>query len=99
MYKDNTDPYIALLNFRNSSNENSPSPANLLFNRNLNDRCPVSANYLRPKMYTRNFMLDRQLQHKAEHHYNKAAKPLSELEVGQAIMFKKKMERKRNYCQ
>ncbi|XP_063388061.1 uncharacterized protein K02A2.6-like isoform X1 [Cydia fagiglandana] len=89
--EDNTDPYIALLNFRNSPKENSPSPANLLFNRNLNDRCPVSANYLKPKIYTRNYFLDKELQHKVENHYDKTARSLRELEIGQGIMFKKKM--------
>lgn len=89
--QDNTDPYTALLNFRNSPKENSPSPANLLFNRNLNERCPVSANYLKPKIYTRSAMLDKKLQQKVEYHYNKTAKPLNELEVGQDILFKKKI--------
>jgi transposase InsO family protein len=89
--QDNTDPHVALLNFRNSPKENSPSPANLLFNRNLNERCPVSANYLKPKIYTRNSMLDKKMQEKVKYHYNKTAKPLNELEVGQDILFKKKI--------
>lgn len=85
---DNTDPYLAILNYRNTSKYDSPSPAQLLFSRNLNCRIPVSKNYLKPKIYQRNtkFYENRQ---RAIQYYNRNAKNLKPLTIGQSVMFKK----------
>ncbi|XP_008484626.1 uncharacterized protein LOC103521292 [Diaphorina citri] len=49
-----SDPYLALLNFRNTPKNNSPSPAQLLFSRALRTKIPVTYDYLKPNVKPRN---------------------------------------------
>lgn len=93
-YYAKTDPYLALLNQRNLPKDGNPSPANLLFNRNLNDRCPVSKSYLQPKIYKRNENVDSEKQRKVKAYYDQNARNLDDLFPGQNIMFKKNAEDK-----
>lgn len=46
----NTDPYIALLNYRNTPKGNLLSPAQLLFSRNLRSLLPSKNKLLEPKV-------------------------------------------------
>lgn len=46
----NSDPYIALLNYRNTPKGNLPSPAQLLFSRNLKSLLPCTNKVLEPKV-------------------------------------------------
>ncbi|KAL1447948.1 hypothetical protein WDU94_005561 [Cyamophila willieti] len=48
--QDGTDPYLAILNFRNTPKNNSPSPANLLFSRTLRTRMPCHVDNLKPNV-------------------------------------------------
>lgn len=88
-FYEKSDPYLALLNLRNLPKEGSPSPANLLFNRNLNDRCPVSRSYLQPKLSKRDIDVDVEKQNKTKEYYNRNARDLDNLCTGQQILFKK----------
>lgn len=93
-HHENKDPYLALLNYRNTPKEGSPSPANLLFNRNLNDMYPVSTSYLQPRVSKRNDKVDNSKQKTIQNYYNRNATELKELQVGDNILFKKHPEDK-----
>ncbi|KAE9538549.1 hypothetical protein AGLY_005648 [Aphis glycines] len=46
----NTDPYIALMQYRNTANRSLCSPAQLLMSRNLRTKIPVILSSLKPKL-------------------------------------------------
>lgn len=87
----NTDPYIALLQYRNTPKANLPSPAQLLMSRNLRMNIPVLNKKLKPKLvkfseYKELFEKNRS---KSEQYYNRNKKPLSILQSGDYVYFKK----------
>ncbi|KAG7295418.1 hypothetical protein JYU34_022487 [Plutella xylostella] len=87
----NTDPYIALLQYRNTPKNNLPSPAQLLMSRNLRMNIPVTQNRLKPKVvkfshYKECFQ--KRNTHDAKY-YNSKTKPLPLLQIGDHVYFKK----------
>ncbi|KAI5718308.1 hypothetical protein M8J77_019339 [Diaphorina citri] len=86
---DNTDPYIGMLNLRNTPKNFGPSPAQLLFSRVLNSKIPTQNKLLKPKIYKydENYVRYRNSQ---ETYYNKGAKNLEPLKVDQRVFFKKR---------
>lgn len=85
----NTDPYIALLNYRNTPKGNLPSPAQLLFSRNLNSLLPCSTEYLEPKVTKPNLAFVERRKLSVQKYYDRNAKPLSQLNVNDQVLFKK----------
>lgn len=86
---DGSDPYLALLNFRNTPKNNAPSPAQLLFSRTLRTRLPTTNNVLKPTVYSRDSYLDTKCQDRIRRNYNNNARDLEGLAVGKDILFKK----------
>ncbi|KAI5699155.1 hypothetical protein M8J77_011585 [Diaphorina citri] len=86
---DNTDPYIGMLNLRNTPKNFGPSPAQLLYSRVLNSKIPTQNKLLKPKIYKydENYVRYRNSQ---ETYYNKRAKNLEPLKVDQRVFFKKR---------
>lgn len=85
----NTDLYIALLNYRNTSKSSLPSPAQLLFSRNLNSLLPCSTKNLEPKVTVPNPDLVNKRKCSIQKYYNKHVTPLKELNVSDHVLFKK----------
>lgn len=91
---DNTDPYIALLQYRNTPKENaniSLSPAQLLMSRSLRTKLPVLESSLKPKVCnseTYKKFNDARLS-KMRYYYNRNVKDLPPLNVNDKVMFKK----------
>lgn len=85
---DKTDPYIGMLNLRNTPKSFGPSPAQLLFSRVLNSKIPTNNKLLKPKMYKYDERYDRYKETQKKY-YNKRAKNLEPLSVSQRVFFKK----------
>lgn len=90
--EDGSDPYLGLLNYRNTAKPYLPSPAQLMYSRTLNSLIPVPLKCLRPQVPN----IDKQ---KYEHYcdsvkryYDRNAKPLTGLRPDQSVMFKKNMD-------
>jgi len=83
------DPYMALLQYRNTPFPDSPSPAQLLMNRRLRTILPATDTYLRPSVPDHeqvSDMLDKR-QQEQQKQYNKTAmqNPFPELKAGQPV--------------
>ncbi|XP_047037821.1 uncharacterized protein K02A2.6-like isoform X1 [Helicoverpa zea] len=89
--EDGSDPYLGLLNYRNTPKLHMPSPAQLLYSRNLRSLLPVSKNKLVPKIFN---VDDKYYSHieNVKKNYDKHAKPLAELSPGQHVYFKKSLD-------
>lgn len=88
---DNSDPYIALLQYRNTAKDSQFSPAQLLMSRSLRSKLPVLEKNLKPKVSDYNILKkynDSRVT-KMSDYYNRNVKDLKPLEVGTPIMFKK----------
>lgn len=85
-HHDGTDPYLSILNFRNTGKNNSPSPASLLFSRNLRTKIPCHENNLKPKVFENNNIHSN---YKLRNYYNKSAHNLKPVNVGDNIYFKR----------
>ncbi|XP_045445826.1 uncharacterized protein K02A2.6-like [Melitaea cinxia] len=87
----NTDPYMALLQYRNTPKANFPSPAQLLMSRNLRMHIPITNKKLKPKIvtfneYKNNFEKNRA---RSKIYYDRNKKQLPLLQPGDYITFKK----------
>ncbi|CAB3226275.1 unnamed protein product [Arctia plantaginis] len=89
--EDGSDPYLGLLNYRNTPKLYMPSPAQLLYSRNLNSLLPFSKNKLKPKIMSYGVKYDNHIKN-VKNYYDKNAKPLSELNIGQKVFFKKTLD-------
>lgn len=92
--RDNSDPYLALLQHRNTPKENANialSPAQLLMSRSLRTKLPVLESSLKPKVCNskiyQKFNDDRLS--KMRYYYNKNVKDLPPLNINDKVMFKK----------
>ena len=86
----NEDPYLALLDYRNTPIDGVP-PAKALMSRRLRSPLPISQRKLNPKPINRTtFHATRQQQQQQQRkHYDRTAKSLPPLEKGDAVRFKK----------
>ncbi|KAK3107438.1 hypothetical protein FSP39_014641 [Pinctada imbricata] len=88
LLKKSSDPYLSLMDYRNTPLENiGYSPAQLFLGRRIKTMLPTTSDLLR----TPNSKLIqeklRNRQAKAKHHFDrKAGKPLSQLKVGDSVM-------------
>ena len=88
-HDDNSDPYLALLEFRNAAITGLEySPAQILMSRRLRTKLPISSSLLKPKVVdVYDDLCARQLQQKFYH--DRSAKPLPPLKKGDKVRFKK----------
>lgn len=84
-----SDPYLSLLNFRNTPKNNAPSPAQLLFSRALRTKIPVTHNYLKPKISSRSKFFDKERQNRIIKFHDKNSRNFKELNENNNILFKK----------
>lgn len=86
-----TDPYLALLQFRNTPRGNLPSPAQLLMSRSLRTQLPTVTKNLIPR--TVNFQeyvkIKEENKNRMKDYYDRKTKPLPELQEGDEVYFKK----------
>lgn len=86
-----TDPYLALLQFRNTPRGNLPSPAQLLMSRSLRTQLPTITQNLIPR--TVNFQeyvtTKEENKNKMKDYYDRNTKSLPELQEGDEVYFKK----------
>ena len=74
------DPYLALLNYRNSLiSQESYSPAQLLMGRRLNDRLPISKNKLKPEIPNASKVIKERTKRteKMKRYYDRGTRPIS----------------------
>ncbi|KAL2098344.1 hypothetical protein ACEWY4_007551 [Coilia grayii] len=87
--RDGADPWKAILHWRNTPTENmDSSPAQRLMSRRLKTSIPVTNRLLQPSVtlgVTEKLRHRRQL---AKHFYDRSAKDLPELEIGESIRMK-----------
>lgn len=91
------DPYLALLNLRNTPRDNLPSPAELLMSRKLNCRLPRSKQMLKPRCVNPNLIKPKinQKRQTSKFYHDKVSKPLNKLDDGKEVMFKKQPKDKK----
>ncbi|CAG2186859.1 unnamed protein product [Mytilus edulis] len=85
-----SDIYISLMEYRASPIEGvGLSPAQLLFNRQLKTKLPMSTELLEPKAFgsKQKELMERQKRQK--HYYDKTSKPLPSIAPGEIVRFKK----------
>ncbi|KAF2886794.1 hypothetical protein ILUMI_19379 [Ignelater luminosus] len=80
------DAWLGLLKYRNTSKKHIPSPAQLLYSRNLKTRIPIRSKDLKPKVYQ---LLKKFVRHQdtVNKYYDKRTRPLQPLSEGQDIRF------------
>ncbi|KAL1262289.1 hypothetical protein QQF64_007554 [Cirrhinus molitorella] len=86
---DRQDPYVALLDYRNTPLENLPSPAQMFMGRRTQTQLPTSQTLLQPQCMTG---IHRQLksnQLKMKKYYDRGARPLPDLELGDYVRVEK----------
>lgn len=87
----NSDPYIALLNYRSTPNFTSYSPAELLMNRKLRTKIPTNFENLRPVRVDdqKVNMAFKNNAKKMKKYFNRTTKPLKEVKNGENVYYKK----------
>ncbi|XP_031570211.1 uncharacterized protein K02A2.6-like [Actinia tenebrosa] len=88
--KDKRDPYIALLEYRNTPIDGVGSPAQLLMSRRLRTTIPTTDAQLQPQVINPRLSKKKQSekQERQEYYYDQHAKPLPSLEQGDRIRVK-----------
>ena len=85
-YEENKKTSIALLEYRNSPITGlGLSPAQLLFNRRLRTKLPVSRNLLKPKIVKNAVPRLRERQIKQKYYFDRSTKELSPLKPGEKM--------------
>ncbi|KAJ8334368.1 hypothetical protein SKAU_G00400070 [Synaphobranchus kaupii] len=85
----NKDPYLSLLEYRNTPVGNLKSPAQLLMSRRLRSILPATAKQLQSQVTCQQTVRERRevCQHRQQAYYNRSARPLPHLPVGAPIRF------------
>lgn len=84
------DPYLALLNFRNTPRGNVHSPASILMARSLRTNIPCLFKSLVPKItYQEDKMVLEQNKIKTKQYYDKTARKEIMFQVGEPVLFQK----------
>ena len=88
------DPYLALLDYRNTPTEIGSSPAQRLFSRRTRNLLPLSSKQLEPKSVPPQDVQDKLINSKQKQafYYNLKGTALPELQPGQAVRMKKPNE-------
>lgn len=86
-----TDPYLALLQFRNTPRGNLPSPAQLLMSRSLRTQLPTITKNLKPRTvkFQEYVKTKEENKNKMKDYYDRKTKSLPELQEGDKVYFKK----------
>ena len=81
------DPYLSILQYRNTPIDNLGSPAQLLMNRRLRSKLPVTLKHLKPKVISQKIVHEKltQKQEKQKYFYDKSKRNLNELKPGDTI--------------
>lgn len=87
---DKKDPYISLLEFRNTPLECGFSPSQLLNSRRLRSILPSTGVQLLPKLVDKAKVKQElhKRQEKQKHYYDAGARPLKEVKVGETVRLK-----------
>lgn len=87
---DGQDPYLAILEYRNTPLACGQSPSQLLMSRRLKASLPVTSYQLNPKVTDRS-VLEKKISHKQKqkHYYDKSARSLQTLQLGEAVRIKR----------
>ena len=87
-FDDNTDPYLALLEFRNAPITGLKySPAQILMSRRLRTKIPISRNLLKPEIVdVHDDLCARQIRQKV--YFDRGTKPLPNLKKGDKVRYK-----------
>jgi transposase InsO family protein len=82
-----TDPYLSLLEYRNSPLACGKSPAQLLMSRQLRSILPVTSNQLDPQVPLKSHVKSKISQNKGRSkvYYDRSAHPLSPLQIGDSV--------------
>jgi len=84
------DPYLAMLNLRNTPRGELPSPAEMLMSRKLNCRLPITTKMLKPKCVHPTIRLKLEKSKvKSKYYHDQHCKSLPKLKNDQSIVFKK----------
>lgn len=84
------DPYLALLNLRNTPRSNVHSPASILMGRNLRTNIPCSFKALIPKItYKKDKTILEQNKIVSKQYYDKTARKETKFKVGESVLFQK----------
>lgn len=86
----NTDPYLALLEYRNTPVDNLQSPAQLLMSRRLRSILPATSRHLKPQVASQRAVQNRRkaCQHRQQAYFNRGTRPLPHLPAGTPIRFR-----------
>ena len=81
------DPYLSILQYRNTPIHSLGSPAQLLMDRRLNSKLPVTLKHLKPKVISQKTVHEKltQKQEKQKYFYDKSKRNLNELKPGDTI--------------
>lgn len=81
------DPYLSMLNYRNTPIDNLGSPAQLLMNRRLRSKLPTTQKHLKPNIIRQKKVHEKlsKKQDKQKHFFDRSSKPLSQLKPGDSI--------------
>ena len=92
--KDGRDPYLSLLEYRNTPIDDIASPVQLLMSRRLRTRIPTTASQLQPRIIDHNNvrMMRHFEQQKQKTHYDQHAKSLPQIQKGDRIRIRIRMK-------
>ena len=90
--KDGRDPYLSLLEYRNTPIDDIASPPQLLISRRLRTRIPTTASQLQPRIIDDNnvTMMRHFKQQRQKTHYDQHAKSLPQIQKGDRIRIRMK---------
>ena len=85
---DTVDPYLALLDLRNTPRDGLPSPAQLFFGRRTQTRFPTSPKLLQPQTISDVPTKIHEKQQMQKLYYDRGAKSLPSFEAGQSVLLR-----------